>query len=139
MGMATRGRKEVRELLDGVREQLRRSGLDVEVCCPDAGDVAVKVVCVAADLGESLRSLGSATRDHVVMARVDGETSRALDAWVETGHVKSRSEAGALFIREGVRLRAAELARLEGALRAVHDAKTRLREQARHVFGEEGD
>jgi len=73
------------------------------------------------------------------MVRVDSETSEDLDAWVETGAVKSRSEAAALFIREGLRVRADELERLKGALDDVEAARERLRQQARHVFGEEAD
>jgi hypothetical protein len=49
--------------------------------------------------------------------------------------VRSRSEAAALFIREGFKVRAAELEQLQDALRAVEEAKQRLSEKAREVFG----
>jgi Arc/MetJ-type ribon-helix-helix transcriptional regulator len=85
----------------------------------------------------SLRELDGVTRDQVVMVRVDEQTSRTLDAWVETGAVRSRSEAAALFIREGLKVRAEELERLRDALREVEDAKRRLREKARGVLGDD--
>jgi hypothetical protein len=70
------------------------------------------------------------------MVRVDEGTSKALDAWVETGAVRSRSEAAALFIREGLQVRADELEQLKDALNGVEEAKHRLREKARQVFGD---
>lgn len=51
--------------------------------------------------------------------------------------VRSRSEAAALFIREGLKVRAEELERLRDALREVEDAKRRLREKARGVLGDD--
>jgi hypothetical protein len=68
--------------------------------------------------------------------RVDKETLRELDAWVETDAVKSRSEAAALFIREGLNVRSSELGELKDALDTVAKAKARLRDAARSVFGE---
>jgi Arc/MetJ-type ribon-helix-helix transcriptional regulator len=68
------------------------------------------------------------------MVRVDAQTARTLDAWVETGAVKSRSEAAALFIREGLKVRVSELDRLKDALSGVEEAKDRLRREARDVF-----
>jgi hypothetical protein len=122
-----------------IRDQLRAQGIDLEASFggPD-GTAAVKVVCVAPNLKESVEEMGRSTRDHVVMVRVDEETLAAIDAWVETGHVRSRSEAAALFMREGVKIRAAELERLKDALREVEQAKARLREKARDVFGGDG-
>ncbi len=96
----------------------------------------LKVVCVTPDLGESVREMGEFPRDRTVMVRVDKETYNRLDAWVEIGAVKSRSEAAALFIREGLKVRAAELAELEEALRRVEEAKKDLRDKAKTVFGE---
>jgi len=98
---------------------------------------SIKVVCITPDLGDSVREMGSKPRDHTVMVRVDEDTSSKLDAWVETGAVKSRSEAAALFIREGLHVRNEELSELEDALASVERAKQRLRAKAKTVFGEE--
>ncbi len=130
-------------ILGSIQEGLEEAGIGVDL----SGDCAtwtwpkkskrVKVVCVAPGLKDSVDEMGKSPRDQVVMVRVDSETSETLDAWVETGAVKSRSEAAALFIREGLQVRADELERLKGALGDVEDARERLREQARQVFGEE--
>lgn len=122
---------------EAIREQLREHGIDLDAlgCGGEGQTPRMKVVCVAPDLKESVAEMGQATRDQVVMVRVDAETSRTLDAWVETGAVKSRSEAAALFIREGLRVRAAELEQLRDALGEVEAARKRLREKARDVFG----
>lgn len=95
-----------------------------------------KIVTITPDLGESVREMGESPRDHTVMVRVDEKTSKQLDSWVEIGAVKSRSEAAALFIREGLRMRADELAELEEALQKVEKAKQNLRDKARTVFGD---
>jgi hypothetical protein len=118
-------------VLDQVRQTLGEKGIDFERCGPGS---SVKVVCIAPDLGESVREMGRATRDQVVMVRVDADTAAKLDAWVETGAVRSRSEAAALFIREGLNVRATELGRLRDALAGVEKAKQRLRREARGVF-----
>ena len=123
---------------ESLTEYLEARGIDLAALCGAEGDPAkVKVVCVAPDLKAGLHELDGLTRDQVVMVRVDEETSRALDAWVETSAVKSRSEAAALFIREGLKVRAAELDQLREALREVEDARRRLREKARGVLGGE--
>ena len=99
-------------------------------------DAGLKVVCVTPDLGESVREMGESPREHTVMVRVDEDTRQKLDAWVESGAVKSRSEAAALFIREGLQVRAEELSELEDALKQVDEAKRKLREKAKTVFGD---
>jgi Arc/MetJ-type ribon-helix-helix transcriptional regulator len=134
---------DLESILSSIEEHLSEAGLDVDLC-GDSGvwswpknSKRVKVVCVTPGLKQSVDELGKSPRDQVVMVRVDSTTSEALDAWVETGAVKSRSEAAALFIREGLRVRADELERLRGALRDVEQARDRLRAQAREVFGDE--
>ena len=135
-------------ILGSIQEGLEQAGIEVDVSGESIGwswpkqgkhGKRVKVVCVTPGLKHSVDEMGKATRDQVVMVRVDSETSEALDAWVETVAVKSRSEAAALFIREGLTVRADELERLRAALEDVEKARERLREQARQVFGEEAE
>ncbi len=112
-------------ILEPLRKELAGLGIDFDTICRCAGDQSgsgkpkVKVVCVAPNLRESMAEMGASARDQVVMVRVDEETAKTLDAWVETGAVKSRSEAAALFIREGLNVRATELDELGDALREV--------------------
>lgn len=122
--------KQIEEKLESLGVSLEDLGVQIRE------GKGVKVVCVAPDLGESVREMGESHREHVVMVRVDEETLRKLDAWVETGAVKSRSEAAALFIREGLGVRNDELAELEDALHQVEKARARLRDKAKTIFGE---
>jgi Arc/MetJ-type ribon-helix-helix transcriptional regulator len=131
------------ELLE---DQLESLGVSIEKGMGSLGTVLedleenlsenIKVVCITPDLGDSVRDMGSKPRDHTVMVRVDELTRQKLDAWVETGAVKSRSEAAALFIREGLHVRSQELSELKDALASVERAKQRLRSKAKTVFGD---
>ncbi len=127
---------EFNDVLSKLGEQLKKQGIDLKKLSEDClSGFPFKVVCVASDLEDSLREMGEETRDQVVMVRIDDETTGNLDDWVETGAVKSRSEGAALFIREGLKVRAEELARLKDALADVKAAKEKLREQAKDVLG----
>ena len=132
-------------ILEPLRKELAGLGIDFDTICRCAGDKSgsgkakVKFVCVAPNLQESMAEMGESARDQVVMVRVDEETAKTLAAWVETGAVKSRSEAAALFIREGLKVRASELDTLNEALSDVRAARDRLRRQAREAFGMEED
>ena len=55
---------------------------------------------------------------------------------MESGAVKSRSEAAALFIREGLKVRAGELDQLQESLRDLERAKSKVRDKVKEVFGE---
>ncbi len=124
------------DILSMIDEQLKKNGIDLKTISEDClSGIPFKVVCVASDLEDSLREMGEETRDQVVMVRIDDETTENLDDWVETGAVKSRSEGAALFNREGLKVRAEELARLKDALADVKAAKEKLREQAKDVLG----
>ncbi len=124
------------DILSMIDEQLKKNGIDLKTISDDClSGIPFKVVCVASDLEDSLREMGEETRDQVVMVRIDDETTENLDDWVETGAVKSRSEGAALFIREGLKVRAEELARLNDALADFKAAKEKLREQAKYVLG----
>jgi hypothetical protein len=123
------------ELIALVDEQLKKQGIDLEELRKDCpSDTLVKIVCVAPDMKDSVRELSQGTRDQDVMVRIDEDTSNLLNDWVETGAVKSRSEGAALFIREGLKVRAQELAKLQGALEDVKTAKEKLRRQAKDVL-----
>ncbi len=129
-------------LWEKVKTQLKARGVDIDlaegfdISCGDQEGNRVKVVCVAPDLKQSVEEMGQTARDQVVMVRVDEATLEHLDAWVTAGAVKSRSEAAALFIREGLKVRADELAKLRDALREVQEAQARLKARAQEVFGQ---
>ena len=124
------------QIWQAVRKQIEAQGVDLgELTCEGVVSPQVKVVCVDASMRDSLDAIGQAPRDQVVMVRVDSKTMQKLDAWVESGAVKSRSEAAALFIREGLKIRDAELRELSGAIQKVDAAKQRLRRKARQVLG----
>ena len=125
---------------DEIKEKLQEFSIDIEdMCGPDFDKSKIKIVCVAPGLADSVREMGRSIRDQVVMVRIDEDSSKSLDAWVEAGAVKSRSEAAALFIREGLKVRGSELEKLQDALKDVEAAKQRLRNQAKNIFGEEED
>src|SRR5688572_29684607 len=127
---------------DRVRSELNNAGIDLEtmgVRMEELGGKigrAVKVVCVTPDLQQSVDAMNREQRDQVIMVRVDEATLRQLDAWVKTDAVKSRSEAAAVFIREGLKVRASELEKLEDALADVDRARERLHERVKEVFGD---
>lgn len=126
-------------IVEAVRRALAGKGIDFECCpeqaCGDDDACAVKIVCVAPNLTSSVAEVGQSNRDQVVMVRVDSPTSQALDDWVAAGSVKSRSEAAAVFIREGLKVRKGELDQLRDALNEVDRAKKKLEKKAREVFG----
>ena len=116
-------------------ESKQQSGFD---------DIATSVKEVAQKTGEVLNrateSIGKAiesalsARDHVVMVRVNDESLKRLDALVQSGIFKSRSEAAAFLISEGVKAqqtlferiseRINEIERLQSELKSiVHDQK----------------
>ena len=128
------------QLLKAISAQLATAGIDLNsLCSAGAGEIKVKAICVVPDLGDSVKEMADSPRDQVVMVRVDQQSAAALDCWVESGSVKSRSEAAALFIREGLKVHSRELSELEDALREVDNAKRKLRDKARQVIGSEGE
>jgi len=131
----TKTTKPADDLWRAIREVLDREGIDLDLVCQGKPEGQARVICVAASLGDGIQELAQSARDQVVMLRVDKESVEALDAWVATGVAKSRSEAAALFLREGLRLRAGELADLKESLAKVEDARRELHERAKNVLG----
>jgi Arc/MetJ-type ribon-helix-helix transcriptional regulator len=119
-----------------VSEALEKHGIDFRIGIGGDGNLAdCTVMCLAGDMRTTVAEMGRMARDQVVMVRIDEDTKSALDDWVETGAVKSRSEAAALFMREGIKVRSGELEQLREALDDVGHARRRLEEQARQVIG----
>ncbi|MBI3651363.1 MAG: hypothetical protein HY231_10125 [Acidobacteria bacterium] len=95
-------------------------------------DVASKTGEVVNKATESIsKAIESAlsSRDHVVMVRVNDESLRRLDALVQSGIFKSRSESAAFLIGEGIKEQAAlfdsiaqkieEIERLRSELKSI--------------------
>lgn len=123
-----------------IRDQLTRQGFDVDALDPaNVDEDLVHAICIVPDMGESVRKMAEFSREHVVMVRVDADTLEALDAWVRSGAVSSRSEAAALFIREGLRVRARELDQLRDALQEVEEAQRRLQDRVKQVLEPEDE
>ncbi|MFQ6070028.1 MAG: ribbon-helix-helix domain-containing protein [Candidatus Aminicenantales bacterium] len=126
------------DICASVFEKLKKKGIDLQDLVPDAKEGSkVKVICISSDMGDSVEEMGLTTRGETVMVRIDEETKETLDAWVETGYFKSRSEAAALFIREGLKIRASELGSLKDALQKLKNAKDNLHKKASRIFGKD--
>ena len=120
-----------------VSKALEKHGIDFRIGLGGDGDLAdCTVMCLAGDMKSTVAEMGRTARDQVVMVRIDEDTKKNLDDWVETGAVKSRSEAAALFMREGIKVRSGELEQLREALDEVGKARQRLEERARQVIGD---
>ena len=128
------------DLFTEISKTLEDHGIDFRIGLGGDDDLAnCTVMCLTGDMKTTVAEMGQAARDQVVMVRIDEETRDDLDAWIETGAVKSRSEAAALFIREGIKVRSGELEQLREALDDVSQAKRRLERQAREVIGDTRD
>lgn len=124
-------------MFERIRQELADLDIDIDMRPDDFEAARVKAFAFIPELVDSVKEMAGAPRDQVVMVRLDQESTLALDDWVKAGAVKSRSEAAALFIREGLRVRAAELDQLRDALDEVEQAQARLREKAAEVFGDD--
>jgi hypothetical protein len=117
-------------------EALAALGVDASVL--EGGGDGARIVVVRASMEEAVSALGRGGRDQVVMTRLDVDTVRALDRWVDAGVAKSRSEAAALFVQEGLKLRSSELDELSGAIDALEAARKTLRSKAQAIMGSKG-
>ena len=126
-----------RDLWTQISDTLAEHGIEFRIGTGGDGNLAdCTVLCLTEDMKTTVAEMGRNPRDQVVMVRIDEDTKHALDDWVETGAVKSRSEAAALFMREGIKVRSGELAQLREALDEVSAARRRLEQQARTVIGD---
>ena len=110
-------------------ERPQKSGFD---------ELASSVKEVAQKTGEAFNkateSIGKAidsalaARDHVVMVRVNDDSLKSLDALVQTGIFKSRSEAAAFLISEGVKAQAALFERISERIKEIERLRTELKD-----------
>ena len=78
-------------------------------------------------IGKAIDSALSA-RDHVVMVRVNDDSLKSLDALVQTGIFKSRSEAAAFLISEGVKAQAPLFDRISERIKEIERLRTELKD-----------
>ena len=111
----------------------RKNGVDKKVammvCCPE-GESKV----VAPELkDEILMKLGTGLGDrgNVVMTRLDDAALKQIDALVEVEAFKSRSEAAAFFIRQGIQARNDLFEKVMPTVEKIRE----LKEQAKRELG----
>jgi Arc/MetJ-type ribon-helix-helix transcriptional regulator len=99
------------------------------VCCPEGES---KVVSPRLK-DEILMKLGSGLGDrgNVVMTRLDDVDLKQIDALVEVEAFKSRSEAAAFFIRQGIQARKDLFEKVMPTVEKIRD----LKEQAKRELG----
>lgn len=69
-----------------------------------------------------------AARDHVVMVRVNDESLKQLDALVQSGIFKSRSEAAAFLISEGIKAQEALFSRISERIKEIERLRSELKD-----------
>ena len=101
-------------------------------------DIASQARVVAQKTGEVLnkatesisKAIESAlsARDHVVMVRVNDDSLRRLDALVQSGIFKSRSEAAAFLISEGVKAQEPLFSRIDERIKEIERLRSELKD-----------
>lgn len=91
-------------------------------CCPEGEDAEKIKEKVLLKIGEKLEG-----RSNVVMTRLNNEDLTQIDALVEVEVFKSRSEAAAFFIKEGIQARKDVFERVMPSVEKIRE----LKEQAK--------
>lgn len=89
-----------------------------------------EAVSVAGNIKETIRNRTSgdrATRDNVVMVRVDADSLERMDELVEAELAGSRSEAAAFLISEGIKSREPLFDAISAKVAEIRKAKEELR------------
>ena len=114
-GVKTRIKDAAREEMEDVNRAMR--------------EVLGKSKDVASSVGESLRDTIKSVRtarDSVVMVRMSKDSLRKLDALVDCGLTRSRSEAAAFLISEGIRARASTYEKIAEQSEVIRNAREEL-------------
>lgn len=101
-------------------------------------DIASSVKEVAAKTGQvfnkATESISKAiesalsARDHVVMVRVNDDSLKKLDALVQSGIFKSRSESAAFLISEGIKAQGALFERISERIQEIERLRSELKD-----------
>ncbi len=105
--------------LDRIAEQLEEAGV--------TGVHKSTLAAMFEDLGDTVESVRG-KRTNVVMVRVSQDSIDRLDDLVECGLTRSRSEAAAFLIGEGVKARKDLFEKIAEQTRVIRQAKERLKE-----------
>jgi hypothetical protein len=105
--------------LDRIAEQLEEAGV--------TGVHKSTLAAMFEDLGDTVESVRG-KRTNVVMVRVSQDSIDRLDDLVECGLTRSRSEAAAFLIGEGVKARKDLFGKIAEQTRVIRQAKERLKE-----------
>ena len=118
--------------VDRIAEELERAGL--------TGVQKDTLCAMFEDLDETV-DLVRGKRSNVVMVRVSRDSLDRLDELVECGLTRSRSEAAAFLIEEGVKARKDLFDKIADQTRAIRQAKERLKDLLRgeDLPGKAGD
>jgi Arc/MetJ-type ribon-helix-helix transcriptional regulator len=113
-------------------EPRRTSGFDdiassVKEVAQKTGEVINKAT---ESIGKAIESALSA-RDHVVMVRVNDESLKKLDALVQSGIFKSRSESAAFLISEGIKAQETLFSRIAERISEIERLRSELKEIVR--------
>jgi len=118
-----------------------------EMCCPDIHEhkgkkmkYMIKMHCPEGEDAEKIKEkvlirLGKELggRSNVVMTRLNDEDLKKIDALVEVEAFKSRSEAAAFFIKEGVKARQDLFQKIMSTVEKIKE----LKEQAKKSLSQE--
>ena len=110
--------------------ELDRIAEELEEALEEAGVTGVHKSTLAAmfeDSGDTVESVRG-KRTNVVMVRVSQDSLDRLDDLVECGLTRSRSEAAAFLIGEGVKARKDLFEKIAEQTRVIRQAKERLKE-----------
>ena len=100
---------------------------DVDKAVRDAFD---KSKGIASSVGESIRDTiksVKATRDNVVMLRIDSDSLEKIDQLVDSGVTSSRSAAAAFLVEEGIKARSDLFDKIAEETEVIRKAKDRIR------------
>jgi len=121
------------ELLEREQEELARVQAQLEGSAPamtfKLSDLHDKVTNAVAGVGSTLDAAFSTLKDrtNVVMVRVDQDTAVALDALVEAGVAKSRSQSAAFLLREGIKAQSELFGKINAKIQEIQKLKEDLR------------